>query len=466
MKINNSHFENRNTQTIFDMSKIIKLKKGLDIKLIGEATKNTDLSVQVSNFAIKPDDFPFVIPKLHVKEGDKVKSGTPLFIDKNNPEVAFVSPASGEILEIKRGDKRKILEIIVKSDNLNESEVCDNTQLLQSDKNTMISTLQKAGLWPLLRQRPYGTIANGSSTPKAVFISTFDTAPLAPDYEYILKEELDVFQAGIDVLAILAPTVHVNIGNKHESSIFRNVKNVQINQFSGPHPAGNVGVQIHHINPINKGEIIWFINPSDVVILGRFAKKGIIDFTKTIAITGSEVKNPRYVKIKIGANISGLTELNNATTKVRHISGNVLTGIKISSDGYLSFYHNQLTVIPEGDTYEFFGWLTLGLKKFSTSRSYFSWLNPKRQYKLDTNIHGEHRAFVVSGQFEQVLPMDIYPLQLLKSIIAEDIEQMENLGIYEITEEDFALCEFVDTSKNDIQEIVRKGIELMVKEMN
>jgi Na+-transporting NADH:ubiquinone oxidoreductase subunit A len=323
-------------------------------------------------------------------------------------------------------------------------------------------------LWPTIRQRPYAVIANAKDTPKAIFISAFDSAPLAPDKDFIVNNQNENFQTGINALAKLTnEKIHLNINADFPAdSTYTEAKNVQINKFAGPHPSGNVGVQINKINPINKGEIVWVINPQDVISIGRLFSEGIYNASKIIALAGSEVLHPKYYKIIGGANISNLIENNIASNNNRYISGNVLTGTNISKNKYLGYYDSLVTVIPEGNYYDFLGWALPGFKKYSFSRMFFSWLMPDKNYKIDTNLKGGERAFVMANEYEKVFPMDIYPVQLIKAILIEDVEQMENLGIYEVAEEDFALCEFGCTSKINIQEIVRKGLDLMKQEMS
>ena len=448
----------------FQMTHVIKIKKGLNISLSGEAEKNI-VSLDIQNFAVKPTDFIDIFPKLYLKEGATVRAGTALFYDKNHPEFQFVSPVSGVIEEVKRGAKRKILEIKIKSDGKNESIEFPVKPIASLAKEEIIDTLLKSGTWINIRQRPYNVIANPKKEARDIYISTFDTAPLAPDYEFLFKNEMEAFQAGIDILSKLTQG-DVNIGINKADSIFSNVKNAKIQQFTGAHPAGNVGIQIHNTKPINKGEQIWVTQIQAVVVIGRLFLTGKYDVRKTIAVTGPEVHNPRYFHITNGASLSEI--LQKAKIKkenVRYISGNVLTGEKVEKNGYIGNFHQQITVVPEGNYYEMLGWAMPRLKKFSFSRSYFSWLMPKRKFSLDTNINGGKRPFVMTGEFEKILPMDIYPMQLLKAIIVKDLDLMENLGIYEVDEEDFALCEFVDSSKNDIQTIIRDGLDYVRNEM-
>lgn len=449
------------------MSKIIKLKKGLNIKLMGEAEKTLD-EINSGFFALKPTDFIGVFPKLICKEGDEVKAGTVIFYDKYREDLLFTSPVSGTITEIRRGPKRRMEEIRIRANGKNEYEQFKIYDPKSLGREEIIELLRKSGIWPSIRQRPYSIIANPADDPKAIFISAFDTSPLGVDYDFIVHGKGDIFQKGLDALTKLTSgKVHLNINPRETTSkVFHNSKGVQINQFTGPHPAGNVGVQIHHIDPINKGDIAWYLNPQDVITIGRFFTEGKYDASCIVALCGSEVKKPRYYKVIKGTSIKPMVDDNVKEGELRYISGNVLTGEKIYKEGYLGFYDNQITVIPEGNYYEFLGWAMPGLNKFSVSRTFMSWLNPSKKYKLDTNLHGGERAYVVSGEYEKVLPMDIYPVHLIKSILVEDIDQMENLGIYEVDEEDFALCEFVCTSKINAQSIIRKGLDMMRKEMS
>ncbi len=450
------------------MSKVIKIKKGLNIKLLGNAEKIIKKADQAEYYAIKPSDFEGIRPKLVVKVGDRVKSGSPLFFDKFQPKVQFTSPVSGEVVEINRGERRAILEVVVKADLKIEYEEFNVGDPKNLSREEIIETLQKSGLWPAIRQRPYSTIADAEDKPKAIFISAFDSAPLAPDMDYVVKDCVDCFQIGIDVLKKLTEgTIHLNINADYPAAeTYTKAKGVQINQFTGPHPSGNVGVQINKIDPINKGDIVWYTYPQEIVAIGRLFQKGIYDATKIVALTGSEVKNPKYFKIINGASIKNLVTNNVTEGEHRYISGNVLTGSKIASDGYVGYYDNQITVIPEGKYHEFFGWAVPGFKKYTASRTFLSWLIPGKKYRLDTNMHGGERAYVMSDEYDKVFPMDIFPVQLIKSILIEDIDKMEQLGIYEVDEEDFALCEYVCTSKIEVQSIIRKGLDLMRKEMS
>jgi Na+-transporting NADH:ubiquinone oxidoreductase subunit A len=448
------------------MSRTIKLRKGLDIKLIGEADKVKSQIDTASSFAIKPPDFHGLIPKMAVKAGEKVKAGSVIFFDKYNEAVKIVSPVAGEIAEIVRGEKRRILEVLITPDSENSFETFEKKDASAMSGDQVKEHMLKSGLWPFVKMRPLDIIAKTADKPKAIFVSAFDSSPLAPDYDFMLHGEDKAFQAGITALSKLTDgTVHLTTrGNSNADVVFTSVSGVQHNKIIGKHPIGNVGTQIHHIDPVNKGEVVWTVNAQDVVIIGRTFLEGKFDASKVIALTGSEVKNPKYIKTTIGSSISKMIEDNVNEGNVRYISGNVLTGAKIPADGYLGFYDSQVTVIPEGDEPKFMitkGWMGPGTGKFSINRSYFSWLTPGKKRALDTNLNGEIRAFVVTGEMEKVFPFDILPMHLIKSVMYNDIDLMENLGIYEVAPEDFALCEFVCTSKIDIQDVIRGGLDVI-----
>jgi len=450
------------------MSKTIKLKQGFNINLAGKAQNNVVDGIQPETFAIMPPNFiGLERPKLLVNEGDSVKAGTPLFFDKKKEDIMFTSPVSGEIAEVIRGEKRKILEIRILADKQMEYETFSSystSELNSLNKQTITDQLLKSGAWPNIVQRPFGILADHTQSPKSIFISAFDSHPLAPNYDVLYKGEEQYLQAGIDVLKKLTEgTVHMNIdSNREVSPIFSNLKNVQLNKFLGPHPAGNVGVQIHHLDPINKGDIVWTIKPQGLLEIGKLFLEGKYDTARKVALVGSEVKTPQYYQTFAGAGISKFVQDNIHGDHVRFISGNVLTGERIKSDGYVGYFDNMVTVIPEGDHHEFLGWILPTTKKLSFHRAFglFSFLN-KGEFKPDTNMHGEERAFVMTGKFEEVTPMDLYPTYLLKAIMADDYDEMEALGIYEVIEEDLALCEFIDVSKHDVQSILRKGLELI-----
>jgi Na+-transporting NADH:ubiquinone oxidoreductase subunit A len=452
------------------MSHTIKLKKGFDINLAGKAKKVIAECDQPETFALKPTDFQGIQrPKVMVAEGDTVKAGTPLLFCKMMEDVKYCAPVSGEIVEIKRGEKRKLLEIKILADKEIASEKFkkfEASELSKVEKQEAIGLMLKSGVWPNIIQRPYGIVANPEDSPKSVFVSTFDTHPLAPDYDFTLNGEEKYFQAGIDILnKLTSGSVHLGInGFNGASSIFSQTQNCTQHSVSGKHPAGNVGVHIHHIDPIAKGDLIWTVSPYGVVQIGKLFLEGKYDASKTIALVGSEVLSPQYYKTFTGACVNKMVENNVKMGELRYVSGNVLTGERIKSDGYIGFYDQQLSVIPEGKYSEFLGWILPSTKKLSLHRAFglFSFLNGKdKEYVIDTNLKGEHRAFVQTGVFEKVTPMDVLPTYLIKAIMAEDYDEMEALGIYEMIEEDIALCEFVDVSKHDLQKILRRGLDLI-----
>ncbi len=449
------------------MSQTIKLKKGFDINLVGKPERKVTETEQPETFAFKPTDFKAISrPKLLVQEGDNVKAGTPLMYDKLFEEVKFSSPVSGEIVEIKRGAKRKLLEIKILADkkveyaSYKKYSVSDITGLSREDAQ---SQLCESGVWPNITQRPFGVVASPQDTPKSIFISGFDSSPLGPDLGYVVDGNESEFQAGLDILKKFTDgKIHLGLSGTAEiSQTYSKATGVEITKYTGPHPAGNVGTHIHHIDPINKGDIVWTISPVGVVQIGKLFLEGIYDASKLVAITGSEVKEPSYVKTYSGACLNKLLDGKVKEGSVRYISGNPLTGESVGLEGYLGFHHNQITVIPEGDQEEFLGWILPTTNKLSFHRSFGLLGNKNKEYVVDTNTHGEERGFAITGSFEKVVPMDVLPMYLFKAIIANDYDEMEALGIYELIEEDVALCEFIDVSKNDLQELLREGIELI-----
>ena len=442
-------------------------KKNLTIGFDGKAVEKT-VKIQPSGvIEIKPDHFHGITPKITVKEGEAIKAGTPLFYNKNYESMKFVSPVSGSIREIKRGERRKVMSILIDVNSQLEflKFGVKKTSSLTADE--IKSTLLNSGLWVYIKQRPYDTIANPDRTPKAIFISGFDSAPLAPDYEYVMKDKMNDFQAGLDVLSKLT-TGKIHIGLKSANSIFATAKGVETTIFTGVHPAGNAGVQINKVNPINKGEVVWTINPQDVVIMGRLFSKGVVDMTKTIALTGPEVENPQYFETIAGNSITDIIKGNLKKTSypLRYVSGNLLTGIQISENGFLTPYASQISVIDDGgETHELFGWAMPRLNKFSASNMFFTKLLPRKKFKYDARLLGGPRAIIMSGEWDKVFPMDILPEQLIKAMIAKNIDRMENLGAYEVAPEDFALCEFVDTSKLPLQAIVREALDFLKNEV-
>lgn len=449
------------------MSEVIKIRKGLDIKLKGKADKIFIKAPRSKTYSVKPVDFQTLTPKIVAKPCVEVKVGSTLFYDKYRPEIKFVSPVSGIVQKILRGERRRIIAIIVEDDGKDTAETFKKGDPNSMKREAIVENLLNSGLWPVIHQRPYDVIAAPTDVPKDIFISGFDTAPLAPDYDFIMKDNEKEFQVGIDALAKLTDgKVHLGLDAGYPAAkVYTEAKNVELHYFKGPHPAGNVGIQIHKIAPINKGEKVWTVKPQDVITIGNLFLTGKYDPNVVVALCGSEVKKPVYYKLIRGAEVASIVNDNLTQENVRMISGNVLTGRKISMEGHIGFSDSQVTVIPEGDYYEMFGWILPGLNKFSVSRSFFSWIMPNKEYTLDTNIHGGERAFVMTGEYEKVLPMDIYPVALLKSIIVEDIDRMEQLGIYEVVEEDLALCEFVCTSKTPVQSILRNGLNLLRKEL-
>ncbi|MCB0481377.1 MAG: Na(+)-translocating NADH-quinone reductase subunit A [Flavobacteriales bacterium] len=446
------------------MAKNVKISKGVDIKLVGEAEKKIS-AISSSTVAVKPPDFHGMIPKMEVKQGDEVKAGTPLFYDKYNDAIKYVSPVSGEVAEVVRGEKRKILEVKVLADKETKYESFDTSSWNTLDADKLKDLLCKGGQWGFIRQRPYDVVANPKDTPKAIFVSTFDSAPHAPDYGYILRERGSDLQAGIDACKKLTSgKVNLVLDGRGEKGVFSNLKNCEIHSISGPHPAGNVGVQIHHIDPVNKGERVWVLNPQDLAAIGSFLNHGKIDAHRTIALTGAQVSKPQYHTVTLGSSLKSICEGNTIGDHNRYISGNVLTGDNVGRAGYLGAYAHQITVIREDHEPELFGWLAPGFDKFSLSKTFFSWLSPNKSYNLGTGLHGEERAFVMTGEYEKVFPFDILPVYLLKAMVTSDIEKMENLGVYEVAPEDFALCEFGCTSKINVQAIVRDSLDLIQKE--
>jgi len=448
------------------MSKDIRIKKGLDLKLKGEADQKVSVVARSKVYAVKPSDFHGVTPKMVVKEGDNVKAGEVIFYSKADEKVKFVAPVSGTIQEIKRGEKRVILEILIAADS--QDVFVEHSKKNPKDLSTdeVKAHLLASGCWPFINQRPYDVIANSADTPKSIFVSAYATAPLTADVEFVLEQKMDAFQTGIDALTKLTSgKVHLSYKGKGKS-IFSEVKGVSLHQVYGPHPAGNVGVQIAKIDPINAGERVWTVSPQDVATIGELFLTGKYNATKTLALVGSEVKDAQYYSVIQGAAISDLVASKIKGTNVRIISGDVFTGKKVAIDGNLGFYSNSVTVIPEGNEYRMFGWMPFASPSIhSVSRTGLSWLMPGKKYAPNTNLNGEERALVVTGEMEAMMPLDIFPMQLLKACLANDIEKMENLGIYEVAPEDFALIDYTNTSKLEAQEIIREALDLMIKEV-
>jgi Na+-transporting NADH:ubiquinone oxidoreductase subunit A len=446
------------------MAKVIKLRKGLNINLKGKAEAKV-VAIDASEvYGLVPDAFVGVKPKLVAKEGDVVKAGDALFVDKLHPEVKFVSPVSGKVTSVERGDRRKILSVQVTADKQQVYADFGKKNVSSLSGEQVKVALLEAGLFAFFLQRPYAVTANPADTPKAIFVSTFSDMPLAADFEVAVKGNEADFQTGVDALAKIAK---VYLGVKPSaSSVLSNAKNAEVTVFEGKCPAGNVGVQINNVSPVNKGEVVWTLGAEEVIFIGRLFNTGKVDLTRTIAVAGSEIKAPAYVKALVGQQISSIVKGNIATDKkVRLIDGNPLTGLKVSETAFLGAHSTEITAIPEGDEAdEAFGWIMPRFNQFSTSRTYCSWLMGNKEYSLDSRIKGGERHMIMSGEYDSVFPMDIYPEQLVKSIIAGDIEKMEALGIYEVAPEDFAVCEFVDSSKLELQRIVREGLDMLRKE--
>ena len=447
------------------MANLINIKKGLQIPLQGASEEVLRGSVTSEFVRICPEDFHGITPKLAVKVDDRVKAGNALFYAKDHPEILFASPVSGVVTEVERGEKRRILNIVIKADSEIEYEDFGVKKVTSLSPEEIKKSILDAGMWFLIKQRPYDVVAVPDKQPRDIFITGFDTAPLAPSYDFILEGQEADIQTGLDALAKLTSgKVYLSISTITKSKALREAKNVVITEFSGPHPAGNVGVQINNIKPVNRGEVVWTLNAIDVALLGKFFNSGHVDLTRTVALCGSEVKQTGFFKMLIGTELNSIFKGNvTEGISLRYISGNPLTGRKIDENGVLRAYDSQVTVIPEGDdVHEAFGWASLSPKRYSAGATY-----PKhnKKFRLDARLMGGPRAIIVSNEYDKVFPMDIFPEQLIKATIAFNIDKMEQLGIYEVAPEDFALCEFVDTSKLEIQRIIRTGLDLLRNEM-
>ncbi len=450
------------------MSNNIYLKKGLDLPIAGEAVQQTKKVIVPDIVAVKPTDFRGLVPKLLVREGDKVLAGTPVLADKMSQNILFASPVSGTVAEVVRGEKRKLLEVRIKADAQQEYVDFGVKQVSDMTAEQIKESILAAGLWPAIIQRPYGIIANPEVKPKAIFVSAFNTAPLAANMEFVLKDEFSNIQTAINALNKLTDGgVHLSLNAANYSGTpFHRLDNVIQHTFEGKHPAGNVGVQIHHISPVKKGETVWTVSLLMLAAIGRLFNTGKYDLRRKIAVTGPMAINPAYVEALPGTAIKALVDFYDPSLDLRYVSGDVLTGTNVGKGGFTGFYDNQVTILEEGDKYELLGWAKpFRPKLFSTSRTYFSWLTPNKKYDMDTNLHGGPRAFVVNDVYGKVLPMELYPVYLLKACLAKDIDKMEKYGIYEVLEEDLALCEYVCPSKIYIQQIITDGIALMLKEM-
>ena len=454
------------------MSRTQRIKKGADIRLEGRPAETVIKAPSASLYAVKPPDFTGLVAKLAVRPGDQVKAGSTIFYDKKSPSVKYTSPVAGTIKDIVRGAKRRILAIEI--DASSDNSYCDFGVLdvKKSDRNQILSRILESGMFPFFRQRPFDVVANPDDVPRSIHVSAFDSSPLAASTSVALDGRLSNFQEGIDALAKLAGDGGVFLGIRSADQMLAGIKNCQITSFEGPHPSGNVGVQIHHTAPLSKGELVWTIGYQDVANIGSLLTSGKYTPTRIVACGGSECEKPQHVATLAGASVSSILEIpskaNNGDS-VRVISGSPLTGDQISKDGYLGAFHSAVALLPEGHDPKFLlttGWLGLGLSRFSLSKSFPTWLMPKsKEWTLDTNMGGEERAFVVTGEYEKVFPMDVYPVHLIKSIIVNDIDSMEKLGIYEVAPEDFALCEYGCTSKIPVQKIVREGLDNLRNEL-
>ncbi|MEA3448312.1 MAG: Na(+)-translocating NADH-quinone reductase subunit A [Bacteroidota bacterium] len=449
------------------MSKPVKISRGLDIPIKGKAKPTETETEKPLLYALKPTDFHGLRPKVVAKPGMHVKAGSVVFYNKFHPDVKFCSPVSGEVIDVIRGEKRKILEIIIKSDGKQDTETFDIPDLNDAKSGDIKSVMLESGLWPLIVQRPFGIIPPPGDSPDAVFVSLFNTAPLAPDMDFVMKDQTDDLKTGAEVMhKLTGKNIHFGLSVNSDDKLYNDIPHAEFYHFKGPHPAGNVGTQINKIRPINKDEIFWTLKPQDLAVIGRFFREKSYKPWRKIAFAGSELKETFYAKVLPGASLKHIVEQYRTQDNVRMIGGDVLTGSKLNDNAFLGYHDDMISVIPEGDYYEFFGWVKPGFNKYTASRNYFSWMIPGKKYRLNTNFHGGHRAYVMTGEYEKVCPLDIYPLYLIKACLTEDIDKMEELGIYEVLEEDLALCEFVCTSKTEVQQILRESLDMLRKELS
>lgn len=446
------------------MSIDVKVKRGLRLKIKGDAEKIIVQAPATETVAIQPTNFHSIVPKMLVKEGARLLAGDELFYSKYSDKTRFVSPVSGTVKEIVRGEKRKVLQIVITPDEKQEFKPFPILQPLEADATKIKELIFSSGLGAFIMQRPYDVLANAEDTPKAIYISAVDTTPLSADQEFLIKDKMNYFQTGINALTKLTSgKVYLGI-DANSTGAIKNTQNAEIIYVSGPHPAGNVGVQIHHTNPINQGERVWTVKPEDVARIGELFETGKFNPERIIAVAGNAAVSPKYFKTILGAEVKSLLDQEPVNTRI--ISGNIFTGQKVAYNGYLHYHANELTLIPEGNTHRMFGWLPFKDNHIhSMSKTSLSWLFKNRSYDVNTNLNGEERALVVTGEMEEVMPMDIYPMQLLKACMAGDIEKMEALGIYEVIPEDFALIDYTNTSKIEAQEIIRQGLDLMLTEV-
>ncbi len=449
------------------MASLIKLNKGLDINLTGAAEQKLVNVKAADKVTLVPDDFVGSNPKVVVKAGEAVKAGDVIFTDKLHPEIKFVSPVSGTVEEVVRGERRKVLGIVIVNDGKGTSVELSAVNPTSAKADEIKSALLNTGVWPFIKQRPYNVVANPEVQPRDIFVTAFDSAPLAPDFSFVVKGQEEDLQRGISALAKLTAG-KVYVGAEAGSNL--QLKDAEVVEFAGPHPAGNVSVQINHIKPLNKGEQVWTVSAFDVIVIGR-ALAGKVDFTRTITVAGSEIVAPAYAKVLPGQSLASILDGNvkHVEYKQRVIAGNVLTGQNAGMEGVVGFFDNTVTVIPDGsDNDEMLGWITPGLNRYSVSNTGLSGLFglfKSKKWTMDARLKGGPRALIVSGEWEKVFPMDIYPEHLYKAVLAYDIDKMEALGIYEVAPEDFALCEFVDVSKTSVQQVIADGLVKLRKEM-
>ena len=447
------------------MANVFKLRKGLNINLKGKAEEKKMTVCSSLDYGLVPDFFPGVTPKLIVKEGDHVLAGDSLFVNKACPQVGFASPVSGVVEAIVRGERRKVLCIKLKADAVQKSKDFGKADPMLLNGEEVKARLLDAGLFGYMNQLPYAVSTTPDTKPKGIFVSALRDMPLAGSFEYELQGNEQAFVTGLQALSRITK-VYLGVGSHQTAETLTNVKDVDLNVFDGPCPAGNVGVQINHIAPVNKGEVVWTVDPTAVIFFGRLFLTGKVNLTRTIAVAGSQVKEPSYVDVLVGTKLGDILQNKLVMTEhIRVINGNPLTGRKDGVEGFLGAHTSEVTVIPEGDNAdEMFGWILPRTHEFSTSHSYLSWLFKKKQYDLDARVKGGERHMIMSGEYDKVLPMDIYAEYLIKAIISGNIDRQEELGIYEIAPEDFALAEFVDSSKLPLQKIVRKGLDILRKE--
>lgn len=448
------------------MERLFKIKKGLTLNLQGEAHLSLTQLAPSAEYAVAPPDFHGVSPRAVVKEGDQVLAGSPLFVDKATEQIRFVSPVSGRVTAIERGERRKLLRFRIAADKAQVSKDFGSVNLAKANGDAIRKLLLESGLFAFIRQRPYDVVASPTDTPKAIFISAFNKMPLAADFAYVVLGQEEEFKNGVRALAKIA-RVHLGIMPSQVNTAILPIEGVDVSVFDGPNPSGNVGVQINHVDPINKGETVWTIAPEEVIFIGRLLRTGHVDLTRRIAVAGSKVKKPGYVSTLVGTPVADILRGQLETEgHVRVIDGNPFVGRRSSTADFLGAHTTEVCALPEGDDVnELFGWIAPRLNDFSASRSYFSWLlGKKRRYDLDCRVKGGERHMIMSAEYERVFPMDIYPSYLIKAIITGDIDRQEALGIYEVAPEDFAVAEFIDSSKLELQRIVRKGLDLLRKE--